>query len=87
MVTVINITLSACFIHLFGFIGAPLGTALSMALGTFYMIKKINSYFGRSLSDTIFAVRRPLLTALPTALLCMIIMETLDNGRIMELAG
>ncbi len=63
----LNLGLSAALIPLIGFAGAPLGTALALAAGSFYLIRAVNLEFGRSPSAVLGMFRRPALVGIPAA--------------------
>jgi O-antigen/teichoic acid export membrane protein len=64
---VLNLGLSATLIPLVGFAGAPLGTALALAAGSFYLIRALNVDFGQPSSAVWGMFRRPALVGLPAA--------------------
>jgi O-antigen/teichoic acid export membrane protein len=63
----LNLGLSAALIPLIGFAGAPLGTTLALAAGSFYLIRAVNVEFGRSPSAVLGMFRRPALVGIPAA--------------------
>ena len=67
LVGTLNLGLSASLIPLIGFAGAPLGTALALAAGSWYLIRSLHLEFGRPFSVVFDMVRRPALAGLPVA--------------------
>jgi O-antigen/teichoic acid export membrane protein len=63
----LNLLLSAALIPLIGFSGAPLGTAIALAIGSWYLMRRVNAEFGHPFSSVIECFRLPLLGALPAA--------------------
>lgn len=63
----LNLVLSAGLIPLIGFAGAPLGTALALAVGSWYLMRAFNTEFRRPLSEVLELFRLPTLAALPAA--------------------
>src|SRR5260370_36026531 len=60
-----NLSLSAALIPLVGFAGAPLGTTLALAGGSWYLIRAFNAQFGRPFATIPDLFPRPLLPAGP----------------------
>jgi O-antigen/teichoic acid export membrane protein len=76
-----NLALSAALIPLMGFAGAPLGTALALGGGSFYLIRAFNAEFGRPFATILDLFRVPLLTAIPTAAVAAVLLRVTAGGR------
>ncbi len=83
----LNLGLSAALIPLVGFAGAPLGTALALAAGSWYLIRAFNAEFGRSMAATLDVFRAPALAALPAAGAALVVLKLVPGGRRGALAG
>ena len=77
----LNLGLSAALIWLIGFPGAPLGTALALAAGSWYLVRALNAEFGRPFSAVLGLCRRPGLAALPAAAGALLVLSLADGGR------
>jgi O-antigen/teichoic acid export membrane protein len=83
----INLVLSASLIPLIGFAGAPLGTALALAAGSWYLIQTLNARFGHPFSAVFRLFRLPALGALPATGGALILLTLVNGGRGGALAG
>ncbi len=83
----INLVFSASLIPLIGFAGAPLGTALALAAGSWYLIGALNAEFGRSFSAVLVMFRRQLLAVFPAALGAILIFSIAGDGRSNAVVG
>ena len=83
----LNLGLSAALIPLLGFAGAPLGTALALAAGSWYLIHTFNAELGRPLSSVLGLFRGPLAAALPAAAGAVIVLALTAGGRSGAIAG
>lgn len=77
----LNLVLSGSLIPLVGFIGAPLGTGVSLAVGSWYLIRALNAQFRRTLVPLLTALRRPLLAALPATAVAFLIVSIGPQGK------
>jgi len=87
MVGLLNLTLSASLIYLLGFIGAPLGTVIALAAGSWYVIRSFHMILGRPISEFAKLFRAPLLAALPLGGVTWLILRVTDATRISTFVG
>ena len=71
---------SAVLIPIVGFPGAPLGTALSLAVGAWYLTRELGAEFGRPSWSVLEVVRRPAVVALPAAG-GLLVLSIAEGGR------
>ena len=83
----LNLGLSASLIPLIGFAGAPLGTALAFAGGSWYLIRSLNAEFGQPFSAVSGMFRRPALLGLPAAGGAVLILKIAEGGGGSPLVG
>lgn len=83
----LNLALSASLIPLMGLAGAPLGTALSLAAGAWYLTRRLSAEFGYPASSIIGILRWPAVVALPAAGGAMLILSVANGGRGMATVG
>ena len=76
-----NLALSAALIPLVGFAGAPLGTAVALGGGSWYLIRAFNAEFGRPFATILDLFRVPLVAAVPVAAVAAIILRLTAGGR------
>lgn len=77
---VLNLGLSATLIPLIGFAGAPLGTALALAAGSWYLVRAVNVEFEQSASAVLSMFRRPVFVGLPAAGGALLILSIAGPG-------
>lgn len=82
----LNVVLSAALILVVGFPGAPLGTALALTAGSWYLMRAFNAEFGRPFSDVLRPFRRPLLLAVPAGAASLLALSLVQGGRLVALA-
>ena len=83
----LNILLSCGLIMWLGFPGAPLGTALALIAGTFYLMASLHLNLGRSVHLLFTPLLAPLLTAIPAAFAAWVILRFAADGLVANLAG
>ena len=76
-----NLALSAALIPLVGFAGAPVGTALALAAGSWYLIRAFNAEFGRPFAAVLDLFRVPLLAAVAVAPVVAVVVQLTAGGR------
>jgi O-antigen/teichoic acid export membrane protein len=87
MVGLLNLTLSATLIYFLGFVGAPLGTVIALAVGSWYLIRAFHSILDRPVSAFLKLFRFPLLAALPLSLITWFILRLSDGSRVGTILG
>jgi O-antigen/teichoic acid export membrane protein len=87
MVGLLNLGLSAVLIYTMGFVGAPLGTAIALAAGSWYVVHRFHSILERPVSEFVKLFRLPLLLALPLGLIARFILELADADRVSTATG
>ncbi len=87
LVGTLNLGLSASLIPLIGFAGAPLGTALALAAGSWYLIRAINAEFGQSLSAVLGMFHRPVLAGLPAAGGGILVLSIIEGSGLNGVVG
>lgn len=83
----LNLGLSTALIWLIGFPGAPLGTALALAVGSWYLVRALHAEFGRPFSAVLGLFGRPGLAALPAGAGALLLLSLADGGRAAALVG
>lgn len=76
----LNLAFSVSLIPLIGFAGAPLGTGLALAAGSYYLIRAVSAEFGRSASPVLALFRRPALAGLFAAGGTVFILSIAERG-------
>lgn len=77
----LNLVASAALIPLLGFPGAPLGTALSLAVGAWYLTRGLSAEFGRPASTLLRVLGRPAVVGLPAAAGALLVLSLANGGR------
>lgn len=83
----LNLGLSAGLIPLIGFSGAPLGTMLALAAGSWYLMQRFHTEVARPFSVVLGFFCRPALAALPVGGGAALLLALTDGGRSSAVAG
>lgn len=81
LVGALNLAGSAILIPVVGFLGAPLGTALSLGVGAGYLIRALSAEFRQPAWSLLSVVRQPAILALPAAAGALLVLWMVDGSR------